>query len=206
MLHDMQLIEASWSWLLIAVAAGYVIGSIPMGVIVARLFSLGDLRQIGSGNIGATNVLRTGNKLAAALTLIVDMAKGWIAVVLFLQWGDLAGQAAGIGAVLGHCLPVWLWFRGGKGVATFLGVILGFYWGAGLLVCATWLVTAAITRISSAAAIAAAVSAPIWLFALGRPEAVLAAAVLAAWVILRHHANIKRLLAGTEPRIGKKDA
>lgn len=204
MLHDWQLIEPSLPWMLRALAVGYLIGSIPMGVIVARLFSLGDLRKIGSGNIGATNVLRTGNKMAAALTLIVDMAKGWIAVILFLQWGDLSAQAAGIGAVLGHCLPVWLWFRGGKGVATFLGVILGFYWAAGLMVCVTWLATAAVTRISSAAAIVSALSAPIWLMVMGAPEAVLAAALLAAWVILRHHANIRRLIAGTEPKIGKK--
>ncbi|MEM7059395.1 MAG: glycerol-3-phosphate 1-O-acyltransferase PlsY [Pseudomonadota bacterium] len=202
----MQLIEASWPWLLRALAIGYVIGSIPMGVIVARLFGLGDLRKIGSGNIGATNVLRTGSKVAAACTLVVDMAKGWIAVALFLQWGDLAGQSAGIGAVLGHCLPVWLLFRGGKGVATFLGVILGLDIFAGLLTCATWLAGAAVTRISSAAAMASALSAPLWLMVLGRPEAVLAAAFLAAWVILRHHANIRRLLSGTEPRIGNKGA
>lgn len=206
MLHDWQLIEPSLPWLLQALAVGYLIGSIPMGVIVARLFSLGDLRKIGSGNIGATNVLRTGNKAAAALTLIVDMAKGWIAVVLFLQWGDLASQAAGVGAVLGHCLPVWLWFRGGKGVATFLGVIFGFYWAAGLMVCVTWLAAAAITRISSMGAIASALSAPIWLMVLGAPQAALAAAALAVWVILRHHTNIRRLIAGTEPKIGKKDA
>ena len=205
MLHDWQLIETSWPWLLRALAIGYLIGSIPMGVIVARVFGLGNLRKIGSGNIGATNVLRTGNKLAAALTLVVDMAKGWVAVALFLYLdGDLAAQSAGIGAVLGHCLPVWLWFRGGKGVATFLGVILGFYFFAGLLTCATWLVGAALTRISSAAAILSALSAPLWLILLGRPEAVLAAAALAGWVILRHHANIRRLAAGTEPRIGKK--
>ena len=205
MLHTIMGIERALPWLLLALAGGYVIGSIPMGVIVARLFKLGDLRKIGSGNIGATNVLRTGNKLAAALTLIVDMAKGLIAVLIFLRWGDLAAQAAGIGAVLGHCLPVWLWFRGGKGVATFIGVIFGFFWQAGILVCVTWLAVAALFRISSLSALAAAVSAPVWLLLLGRPEAVLAAAVLAAWLILRHHANIRRLLAGTEPRIGKKD-
>lgn len=205
MLHTIMGLERALPWLLLALAGGYVIGSIPMGVIVARLFKLGDLRKIGSGNIGATNVLRTGNKLAAALTLIVDMAKGLIAVLIFLRWGDLAAQAAGIGAVLGHCLPVWLWFRGGKGVATFIGVIFGFFWQAGILVCVTWLAVAALFRISSLSALAAAVSAPVWLLLLGRPEAVLAAAVLAAWLILRHHANIRRLLAGTEPRIGKKD-
>ncbi|MEM9141305.1 MAG: glycerol-3-phosphate 1-O-acyltransferase PlsY [Pseudomonadota bacterium] len=198
--------ERALPWLLTALAAGFLIGSIPAGVIVARIFGLGDLRRIGSGNIGATNVLRTGSKPAAALTLAFDMAKGFVAVLAFLNWGDLAAQAAGIGAVLGHCLTPWLWFRGGKGVATFLGVILGFYWLAGLLVCATWLAAAAVTRISSAAALVSAASAPLWLFLLGRKEAVLAAALLALWVILRHHANIRRLIAGTEPRIGKKDA
>ena len=205
MFHEMQLIQTSLPWLAQAFAVGYLVGSIPMGVVLARIFRLGDLRKIGSGNIGATNVLRTGNKLAAGLTLLLDMLKGLIPVLVFLsQWGDLAAQAAGIGAVLGHCLPVWLRFRGGKGVATFLGVILGLYWVAGLLVCATWLAAAAVSRISSVGALAAALSAPIWLHLLERPEAVLTAAGLAAWVWLRHHANIRRLLKGEEPRIGRK--
>ena len=205
MLHTIMGFERAIPWLLMALAAGYLIGSVPTGVIVSRLFGLGDLRKIGSGNIGATNVLRTGSKLAAAITLAVDMIKGLIPVIIFLQWGDLAAQAAGIGAVLGHCLPVWLWFRGGKGVATFIGVILGLYWGAGLLVCATWLVVAALARISSLAAIVAAISAPLWMLVLSRPEAVLAALVLAVFVIARHHENIRRLIAGTEPKIGKKE-
>ena len=204
MLHDWQLIQTSWPWLAQALAVGYLIGSIPTGVILSRLMGLGDLRKIGSGNIGATNVLRTGNKVAAALTLVLDMVKGLIPVLVFLGWGDLAAQSAGVGAVLGHCLPVWLFFRGGKGVATFLGVIIGLYWPAGLLVCATWLAAAGLSRISSVGALAAAASAPIWLWILGRPEAVIAAAVLAAWVWLRHDQNLRRLATGTEPRIGAK--
>ena len=206
MLHDLQLIETSLPWLLQALAAGYLIGSIPVGVVLARVFGLGDLRKIGSGNIGATNVLRTGNKAAAALTLVLDMVKGLAPVLVFFQWGDLAAQAAGIGAVLGHCLPIWLRFRGGKGVATFLGVILGLYWLAGLLVCATWLAAAAVTRISSVGALAAAASAPVWLWVLSRPEAVLTAAGLAVWIWIRHHQNIGRLLKGEEPRIGANRA
>ncbi|MEM7190999.1 MAG: glycerol-3-phosphate 1-O-acyltransferase PlsY [Pseudomonadota bacterium] len=202
MLHTIMGFERALPWLLTALACGYLIGSIPFGIVLARIFSLGDLRKIGSGNIGATNVLRTGNKLAAAFTLVLDMAKGLVAVLIFINWGDLAAQAAGIGAVLGHCLPVWLRFRGGKGVATFIGVILGLFWLAGLLVCGTWLLAAAVTRISSASALAAAASAPLWLYVTGRPEAILAAALLAVWVWLRHSANIGRLVRGEEPRIG----
>lgn len=203
MLHTIMGWELALPWLLIAFAAGYLIGSVPFGLLLAKAFGLGDLRQVGSGNIGATNVLRTGNKKAAALTLALDFAKGLIPVLLFLQWGDLAGQLAGIGAVLGHCLPVWLRFRGGKGVATFLGVILGLDWLTWALVCATWLGAAGISRISSVGALAAAASAPVWLLVLGRKEAVLAAILLSVWIWLRHHQNIARLLKGTEPRIGQ---
>lgn len=206
MVHDLQLIQASWSWLALALAAGYLCGSIPVGVILTRAMGLGDLRKMGSGSTGATNVLRTGSKTAAALTLMLDLAKGLIPVVLFLNWGDLAAQAAGIGAVLGHCLPVWLGFRGGKGMATFGGVILGLYWPAGLLVGATWLAMVVLTRISSVGALTATVAAPVWLWALTRPEAVLTAAGLAAFIWLRHHANIRRLIAGKEPKIGRGGA
>ena len=202
MFHDIQLILVSWEWLLLAAAVGYLIGSVPTGVILARLMGLGDLRKIGSGSTGATNVLRTGNRTAAAATLVLDLAKGLIPVLVFLNWGDLAAQSAGIGAVLGHCLPVWLGFRGGKGMATFGGVMLGLYWPAALLVGTTWLAVLALTRISSAAALTATLSAPVWLWALTRPEAVLTAAGLAAFIWLRHQANIRRLIAGQEPRIG----
>ena len=204
MLHTVMGWEHAWPWLLGAFAAGYLIGSIPFGPLWARLFDLGDLSKIGSGNIGATNVLRTGNKKAAFLTLLFDMLKGLVPVLIFLGWGDLAGQLAGIGAVLGHCLPVWLGFKGGKGVATFLGVIIGLSFYSGALVCLTWLVVAAVVRISSASALVAAASAPVWLCLIDGPRAVLCGLVLALWIWARHHANIRRILAGTEPRIGKK--
>ena len=155
--------------------------------------------------LGATNVLRTGNKLAAALTLVFDMLKGLVPVVVFLKLeGDLAAQAAGLGAVLGHCLPVWLRFRGGKGVATFLGVVIGLNWVAGAAICATWLVSAALVRISSAAALISAASAPIWIWVIDGNRAVLCVVVLSLFVGFRHHQNIRRLLSGTEPRIGQK--
>lgn len=204
MLHTIMGFERALPWLLTALACGYLIGSVPVGVLLARLMNLGDLRKIGSGNIGATNVLRTGNKAAAALTLLLDGAKGAAAVLAFLNWGDLAAQAAGIGAVLGHCLPVWLRFRGGKGVATFLGVVIALAWPVGLLTCASWLVGAALSRISSVGALVAAVSAPLWMWAMGHPEAVLSTAFIALWVWIRHAANIGRLLRGKEPRIGKR--
>ncbi len=203
MLHDVMAWDRALPWLGLAFACGYLIGSVPVGLIAARLFGVVDPRKIGSGNIGATNVLRTGNKRAAAVTLLLDMAKGAVPVLVFLNlWGDLAAQAAGAGAIIGHTLPVWLRFRGGKGVATFLGVTLGLYPPAGALVCATWLAAAFLGRISSVAALAAAASAPLWFWLLDRPEAVLVMAGLAAWVWLRHAANIGRLLRGHEPRIG----
>ena len=207
MLHTIMDWNRTLPELLEAFAIGFAIGSIPFGLLLAWLMGLGDLRKIGSGNICATNVLRTGNKLAAALTMLLDMAKGLVPTVLFLAIeGDLSGQAAGAGAVLGHCLTPWLWFRGGKGVATFIGVMIGLYWLAAVLVCATWLAAAALSRMSSVGAIASVLSAPLWLYILGRPEAVLCAAALAVWVILRHHSNIRRIIAGTEPRIGQKNA
>lgn len=204
MLHDIMAWDRALPWLLAAFAGGYLIGSVPFGILLARLFDLGDLRKVGSGNIGATNVLRTGNKAAAALTLVMDMGKGLAAVLLFLGWGDLAGQAAGIGAVLGHCLPVWLRFRGGKGVATFIGVVLALNLIAGALVCATWLAVAALTRISSAAALVAAALAPVWIWLVDGPRAVLCLVLLAIWIWVRHDANIRRLVAGTETKIGQK--
>lgn len=203
MFHQIMGIERALPWLMTALAAGYLFGSIPFGVLVARVFKLGDLRKIGSGNIGATNVLRTGNKVAAGITLLLDALKGTIPVLLFLQWGDLAGQLAGLGAFLGHCFPVWLRFHGGKGVATWLGVMLGIHpltWAA---VCLTWLAAAVVTRISSAGALLAAASGPVWLIIFGRWEAVLLAIILGVMVWLRHHANIRRILHGEEPRIGK---
>ncbi|MEM0921946.1 MAG: glycerol-3-phosphate 1-O-acyltransferase PlsY [Pseudomonadota bacterium] len=196
-------LERGLPWFLAALAAGYVIGSLPVGVVVARIFGLGDLRQIGSGNIGATNVLRTGNRLAALLTLYLDAAKGAVPVLLFLSWGDLAAQAAGLGAVLGHCFPVWLRFRGGKGVASFIGVILALYWPAGMAVCLTWLIAAGLSRTSSVGALAATAGAAAWLALFGRYEAVLVTLILAVLIWLRHSENIRRLIAGTEPKISR---
>lgn len=191
--------------LILSAILAYLLGSVPFGIVIARLFGLGDLRQIGSGNIGATNVLRTGNKPAAALTLVLDAGKGAIAVLLARALvGESAAMLAGFMAFLGHCFPVYLGFRGGKGVATFLGTVLALAWPLGLISCATWLVAAALFRFSSLAALVSAAAAPVWALVLG-PKAVapflLAMAVL---IFIRHHANITRLLAGTEPRIGRK--
>lgn len=191
--------------LLIVVAAmGYLLGSVPFGVVVARAMGLGDLRKIGSGNIGATNVLRTGNKLAAFLTLVLDAAKGAIAVLVArAALGEDAAQVAGGAAFLGHLFPIWLGFKGGKGVATFLGTLLALAWPVGLAACLTWLAVALLTRISSLSALAAAVLSVPYAFLLGRPDVWLLTAFLAALVLIRHKANILRLMAGTEPRIGK---
>jgi glycerol-3-phosphate acyltransferase PlsY len=184
---------------------GYLVGSISAGLLMAQLFGLGDLRRIGSGNIGATNVLRTGNRVAAALTLALDAGKGAIAV--FLARAFVAGDAvqlAGLAAFLGHCFPVWLGFRGGKGVATFLGTLLALAWPLGLAACATWAATAAVSRISSLSALVAAVLAPLWAALLGRADLALLCGVLAAVILMRHADNIRRILSGTEKRIGDK--
>jgi glycerol-3-phosphate acyltransferase PlsY len=184
---------------------GYVAGSVPFGVVLTRFAGVGDIRAIGSGNIGATNVLRTGRKGLAAATLLLDGAKGALAVWLCWEWinpSPLALALAGLMAVVGHIFPVWLGLRGGKGVATGLGVIAALCWPAGLLACATWLLVAKLSRISSAGALAAFVVAPLAVFGLSdhwRALAVLGIALLVFW---RHQANIQRLLAGTEPRIG----
>jgi glycerol-3-phosphate acyltransferase PlsY len=189
--------------LVIVAVLGYLLGSIPFGVVITRAMGLGDLRKIGSGNIGATNVLRTGNKAAAAATLLLDAAKGGAAVLIARAWiGPDAAQVAGLAAFLGHLYPVWLGFRGGKGVATFLGTLLALAWPAGLAACATWAATAAISRISSLSALVAAALSPIWLLVFGHRDMVLLSIVLAVLVFLRHSANIARLRAGTEPRIG----
>lgn len=181
----------------------YLLGSIPFGLLITRRMGLGDLRSIGSGNIGATNVLRTGNKGAAAATLLLDAAKGAVAV-LFARalFGETAALVAAAAAFLGHCFPVWLGFRGGKGVATFLGVTLALSWPAGLAACATWLAVALAARYSSLAALAAAAATPFWLAVFGRTDAIWLSIGLAALVFVRHRANLRRLLDGTEPRIG----
>ena len=191
--------------LLLWAAIGYLIGSVPFGIIVTRAMNLGDLRQIGSGNIGATNVLRTGNKTAAALTLLLDGGKGAVVVLLarYLA-GEDAGHIAALAAFIGHCFPVWLKFKGGKGVATFLGIILALAWPVGLLCLATWAAVAATMRYSSLAALMAAGLAPLWAIVSGRGEVLLLSLILGILIYIRHAANIRRLRAGTEPRIGQK--
>ena len=186
-----------------AAAFGYLLGSIPFGFIISKLFGIGDIRAVGSGNIGATNVLRTGHKGAALATLLLDAGKGFAAVLLAAGFTPLLGFFAGIGAVLGHCFPVWLKFKGGRGVATGFGVLFAACPIAGVLACATWGVVALIFRISSLAAIVAYILAPIYA---GLLDGVLAAgftAVISIIVILKHRANIVRLFAGTEPKIGQ---
>lgn len=188
---------------LYAAGLGYLLGSVPFGLILTRLFDAGDIRQIGSGNIGATNVLRTGRKGLAAGTLLLDGAKGFLAV--WLAWRllpDVVGFAA-LGAVLGHCFPIWLRFKGGKGVATTLGVALGLAWPIGLAYAVVWLVMLALTRISSLSGMAAAVAAPITALAIGRTELAPVLAAIALIVIQLHRQNIARLRAGTEPRVGQ---
>lgn len=196
-------LDTSAPLLALTALLAYLLGSVPFGLVMARLFGLGDIRQIGSGNIGATNVLRTGSKPAAFLTLIGDAGKGGLAVLLARGLlAEDAAQLAGLCAFLGHCFPVFLRFRGGKGVATFLGTLLALFWPAGIAACLTWAVTAAISRISSLSALVAAVLAPVWISLLGMPQAALVTALLAVLVLIRHKTNIQRLMAGEEPKIG----
>lgn len=191
-------------WIITAIAA-YILGSIPFGLVMAKLFGLGDIREIGSGNIGATNVLRTGNKPAAFLTLVLDAGKGAIAVLIARAlFGEGAAGFAGLFAVLGHLFPLFLKFKGGKGVATFLGTLLALSFPAGLAACATWLMMAVLFRISSLSAIMAALLAPVFTFYFYHMHGAILVAVLSAVVIAKHHANIKRMLKGEEPKIGKK--
>lgn len=203
-------------YIVVAILGGYLLGSIPFGVIVTRMAGAGDLRQVGSGNIGATNVLRTGRKDLALITLVGDGGKGALAVLgawLATRHLDAQAQAAltavaGGSAFIGHLFPVWLNFKGGKGVATFLGTLLAAAWPVGVLACLTWLVMAFIFRFSSLAALTAVALAPIYVFIVDRPRPIaVLAVVMGVLVFLRHHENIGRLLKGQEPRIGaKKDA
>jgi acyl phosphate:glycerol-3-phosphate acyltransferase len=183
---------------------GYVLGSIPFGLLLTRLFGAGDLRAIGSGSIGATNVLRTGRKGLAAATLVLDGAKGAVAVVLAEAIQPGLGPMAGLAAFLGHCYPVWLRFKGGKGVATALGILLVISWPVALIAAVIWLLVVALFRVSSLGSLAAAASAPIAAIALGETALVPLLTALALLIIWKHHANIARLRRGEEPRIGQK--
>ncbi|MFY0735925.1 glycerol-3-phosphate 1-O-acyltransferase PlsY [Aurantimonas sp. NFXS3] len=193
-----------WPIWLACVAGGYLVGSIPFGLIFARLFGLGDIRKIGSGNIGATNALRTGNKPMAALTLAGDVLKGTVPVLIASRWGGEAAILAGLAAFLGHLFPVWVGFKGGKGVATYLGILLGIAPIGVLVFAVVWLSVAFLFRYSSLAALVATLVVPVVYVALGYIDAAALTAILTAIVYIRHHANIRRLLAGTEGKIGAK--
>ena len=193
----------TWPFWLASVL-GYLLGSIPFGLIVTRVAGLGDIRKIGSGNIGTTNVLRTGRKDLALATLVLDGGKGAAAVLIGGLFGPDMAVLAGGGAFLGHLFPVWLKFKGGKGVATFLGVMLALTVWAGLASAATWLAIAGLFRYSSAAALAAAALAPVYAYWLADVQRVEVALFMAVLIFLRHHANIRRLIKGDEPRIGKR--
>lgn len=202
-------LAASLPYYLGALAFGYLLGSIPFGLILTRLAGLGDVRAIGSGNIGATNVLRTGRKDIAAATLALDAGKGLAAVLLAAMFGPATAALAGIGALVGHCYPVWLRFRGGKGVATFLGVLIGLSWPHALLFAALWLAVALVFRFSSLAALIASIGVVAAAFFLrGGPLGSVALgevfAIMVALIVFKHRANIARLLNGTESRIGSK--
>lgn len=197
-------------WYALPLITGYLLGSIPFGLVLTRFAGLGDIRDVGSGNIGATNVLRTGNKFLAALTLLFDLLKGTLAVILGYELGSIFALGAagallgGAGAFLGHLFPVWLNFRGGKGVATYIGVMLGLSWVAAVVFSASWLITAVLTRYSSLSALVASVVTPVAALLLDRPGPALLAALLTPLLIWKHSANIQRLLAGEEPKIGDK--
>ena len=190
--------------MLLALLFGYALGSIPFGVILTRMFGAGDLRQIGSGNIGATNVLRTGRKGLAAGTLLLDAAKGAVAVCLAQMVDPQLALIAGAGAFFGHLYPVWLGFKGGKGVATMLGICLALMWQVGLVYALVWLGMLAATRMSSMGGMVAALSAPIAALLFGQTTVAAVLAGLALVLIWKHRDNIQRIMAGTEPRIGQK--
>ena len=191
--------------LIYAVVLGYLCGSVPFGLLLTRAAGLGDIRSIGSGNIGATNVLRTGNRWLAAATLILDAAKAALPVLVArYYWGENAAMIAGIAAFVGHCFPVWLNFKGGKGVAVMIGSLLALSWPVGLIFCAVWLVIALAQKMSSLAALTAAATAPIFAFVINNEWLAGTAAVMALLLFFQHRANIARLMAGTEPKIGSE--
>ncbi|WP_106746348.1 glycerol-3-phosphate 1-O-acyltransferase PlsY [Yoonia maritima] len=201
----MPAIESGFAVLALWAVIGYLFGSLSGGMLMARVMNLGNLREIGSGNIGATNVLRTGNKKAAALTLLFDAAKGAIVVLLARAFaGEDAAQIGALAAFVGHCFPVWLNFKGGKGVATYIGILLALAWPMGLVACLIWLVMAAVTRYSSLAALVAAGWTPIVMAFTGYGHSFFLAALLCLLIYFRHWDNIKRLKANTETKIGAK--
>ncbi len=193
-----------------ALAFGYLLGSIPFGLLLTRAAGLGDIRNVGSGNIGATNVLRTGNTGLAALTLVLDALKGTAAVLIAHSIGGgfgiaiLAGLLAGLGAFLGHVFPVWLGFKGGKGVATYIGVLIGVFWPAALVFCGVWLALAALSRYSSLSALIASIATPGYLLIQDERPAGLLALIMTALLLWKHRSNVQRLLSGEEPKIGAK--
>lgn len=196
--------DLSAAHMIIALVFGYLCGTIPFGLLLSRWAGLGDIRTIGSGNIGATNVLRTGNKKIAALTLLLDGLKGTVpALLLGWLYGPQAGILGGLAAFFGHLFPMWLGFKGGKGVATSIGVLFGLYWPLGMIFVALWIAMAALFRISSLSALTASAVAPLAAYLLGHADLVLPAAVMAVAVFITHRANIRRLIKGEEPRIGK---
>ena len=191
--------------LITALALGYLFGSIPFGLLLTRLAGTRDLREIGSGNIGATNVLRTGRTGLAAATLLLDALKGTFAVVIGGYMAGAEGAAVGaVGAFLGHLFPLWLGFKGGKGVATYIGVLIGLFWPAAIIFCVVWLIVALLTRYSSAAALIASLATPfvLWYFQLPMPAVLLAALTLLLWIM--HRSNIAKLMSGTESKIGAR--
>ena len=190
--------------ILLALLFGYLLGSIPFGLVITKAAGTQDIRTIGSQNIGATNVLRTGRKDRAAATLILDAFKGTVAILIAARWGEGPAMTAALGAFAGHIFPVWLRFKGGKGVATYLGCLLGLYWPAGIFFALVWLAVAKVTRYSSLAALIASALAPFAFFATGQGPQGLLAVVLAAMIFFTHRANIARLRAGAESRIGQQ--
>lgn len=203
----MEPIEALPVWAYAAaVVLGYLLGSIPFGLLLTKAAGLGDIRNIGSGNIGATNVLRTGNKKIALATLLLDGGKGAVAALIATHFDPLLGVIAGGAALVGHLFPIWLGFKGGKGVATTLGTLLAVNWMVGVAACLTWLAVAFGLRISSLSALVAVALSPLYAYGLGTGPQILLAAFAAVLVWIRHSENISRLLKGTEPRIGKKKA
>ena len=196
--------EILWQGAFATLVLGYLLGSIPFGLLLTRIGGAGDLRAIGSGNIGATNVLRTGRKGLAAATLLLDMAKGAAAVLIAERFFPGTGMLAGMAAFLGHCYPVWLKFRGGKGVATLMGIVLALHWPSGLVYAGVWLGILGALRVSSLSGMTAAISAPVSAAFFGRIDLVLLFLALALIVVWKHRENIDRLLSGTEPRVGSK--